>query len=159
MTTQYFYFTGEAEWAMVHTMDEKYHNYKINLKMDEDSKKLYQDSGIRVQAKNRNEDGVYDADIKEDGAWITFRRPHEKPINGQNIVFGKPTVLDENGAPTNALIGNGSRVTVKVSAFDTKNGVGHRLEAVRIDDLVPYEGKDGGPDIHMPDSMADDIPF
>ena len=37
-------------------------------------------------------------------------------------------------------IGNGSEVTIKVAAYSSVKGKGHRLEAVKVENLIPYEG-------------------
>jgi hypothetical protein len=158
MATDTYYFTGECKWAMVHKMDEKYGNYKINLYMDKASKDSFKKSGLQLKPKKEVEGSKpVECKLSDPDAYVTFRRPHSSKIKDEIIDFGKPRVLGEDGAPTNALIGNGSQVTVKVSAFDTMNGVGHRLEAVKVNNLVEYEGKSSGETV-LPEGM-EEIPF
>jgi hypothetical protein len=45
-------------------------------------------------------------------------------------------------------IGNGSTVTAKLSIYDSKFGKGTRLEAVRVDEHVPYEGNKLDPELY-----------
>jgi hypothetical protein len=125
-----FYFTGEAQWAHVYeakpTYDKKGKEWTINLKLDEASAKLFADSGCQLKT---NKDG-----------FKTFRRPTQKVIKDDLVDYAPPTVFDKNNAETTDLIGNGSTVTIKVEIYNTAKGKGHRLEAVRIEDLVVYEG-------------------
>lgn len=158
MATDTYYFTGTCKWAMVHKMDEKYGNYKINLFMDDDSKKRFKQSGLQLKPKREIAGGGAEpCKLDDEGAFVTFRRAHSTKINNEIVDFGKPKVLDEDNEPTNALIGNGSKVMVKVSAFDTMNGKGHRFEAVKVLDLVEYEGKGGG-EVSLPEGV-ENVPF
>ncbi len=162
MATQTYYLRGICKWAMVHSMDEKYGNYKINLFLDDASKELYVTSGLQMGPKQEYEDkdGKTKAracDLSEEDSFVTFRRAGSKTIKGETVNFGKPKVLDVDGAITNDLIGNGSAVTIKVLAFDTLNGIGHRLDAVKIDTLVPYEGKPT--ETHVPEGWDEELPF
>ncbi len=146
MSTQTYYFRGKCKWAMVHSMDEKYGNYKINLYLDDKSKELYATSGLRMEPKE-----------DEDGEYIVFRRADTKQTKSGEVKFGKPKVLDGYYEITTDLIGNGSDVTIKVLAFDTVNGIGHRLDAVKIDTLIPYEGKPT--ETHVPEGWEEEMPF
>ncbi len=133
MSTKYLYFSGIIKWAKVRKPDEKYQNYTINLYLDSKSKETFDDSGLSLGFKN-----------DEDGEFITFRRPDAKLIKQELVHFGPPTVLGPDNKPFDGLIGNGSKVTAKVAVYDTIKGKGHRLEIVRVDDLVVYEGGDNG---------------
>ncbi len=146
MATQTYYMRGICKWAMVHSMDEKYGNYKINVYLDDASKELYAKSGLQMTPKT-----------DEDGEFVVFRRAGSKVIKGETVNFGKPKVLNQDGEITSDLIGNGSAVTIKVLAFDTMNGIGHRLDGVKIDTLVPYEGK--AVESHVPEGWSDELPF
>jgi hypothetical protein len=59
-------------------------------------------------------------------------------IKDQLVAFGPPTVIDKDKNPVTALVGNGSKVTAKVAVYDTRMGKGHRLETVRVDELVEF---------------------
>ena len=146
MATQTYYLRGICKWAMVHSIDEKYGNYKINVYLDDESKERYVKSGLQMTPKT-----------DEDGEFVVFRRAASKVIKGETVNFGKPKVLNVDNEVTNDLIGNGSKVTIKVLAFDTMNGIGHRLDAVKIDNLVPYEGKPM--ETHTPEGWEEELPF
>ncbi len=129
MATNVWYFSGTAKWCKVEKPDPKFGNFEVNLYMDNPSWDRYAQS--EMQNKVRED---------EDGKFVTFRRPAQKLVKDELKKFGPPELLDEDGNEYEGLIGNGSEVTVKVSVYDTVKGKGSRLEAVRIDKLVPYEG-------------------
>jgi len=131
MATQVYYWSGEAQWAKVYDEgDKEYQNWQIEVALDKESRRLFDESGSRLEFR-KSDDG------KE---YIKIRRPWEKKIGDKLRKFDPPPVLDKDGNPTDVLIGNGSLVTVKVEVYDTKKGKGTRLEAIRIDKLVPYAG-------------------
>lgn len=129
--TKVYKFKGKSKWAMVHKVDEKYGNYKIDVYLDEPSLKLYNESGCQMKIKE-----------DEDGSYVTFRRANSQLMGTELVVFGKPKVVNKENEEINDLVGNGSEVVIKVEVFNTKNGVGHRLEGVCVLDLVPYEEKE-----------------
>ena len=128
MASKYYYLSGKAKWARLFTPDEKYKNYKIDLALDDASKETFVESGMTMQSK-----------AQEDGIFITFRRPESKVIKDELVKFDPPLVTDGDGNKVESLVGNGSDVTIKVVVYDTVKGKGHRLEAVRVDNLIPYE--------------------
>lgn len=131
MATKIIYLTGKAKWAKVRTPDEKYDNFTIDLFPTKESWGEFKASGMEVRPKRA-----------EEGEYITLRRPNNKLIKNEIVNFGPPKVLNPGPeeTPFEGLIGNGSTVTVKVAVYDTMKGKGHRLEAIRVDDLVVYEG-------------------
>lgn len=130
MATKIIYLSGSAKWAKVRTPDEKYDNYTIDLYPTKDAWGEFKASGMEVRPK-RDDKGV---------EFITLRRPNRKLIKGELVEFGPPKVLNPDETVFEGLIGNGSEVTVRVAVYDTQKGKGHRLEAVRVDTLIPYEG-------------------
>jgi len=130
--TKHYYFRGTCKWAMVHRMDEKFNNYKIDLYPDEESMVLYKESGCQNDVKK-----------DDDGEYITFRRKNQQLIKNELVEFGKPKVVDAEGETFSENIGNGSKVVVKIAVFPTRNGTGHRLEAVMVEDWVEYSGEEG----------------
>ena len=139
MTKTYF-FSGKCKWARLNIPDEKYKRYKINVYLDEASKKKFAESGSMLEWRR-----------DEDGEFITFGRPESKLMRGEIVKFGPPEIVDSNGVALEEYVGNGSDVTVKVSIYDytfgKKVGKGTRLEAVRVNNLVPYvkQDKSGAP--------------
>jgi hypothetical protein len=139
MATAYYYLTGKAKWARLFTPDEKYKNYKVDLMLDAESKKKFIESGMTMVPK-----------MAEEGEYITFRRPEAKLIKNELVKFEAPPVVDADGKPVDKLIGNGSDITIKVVVYDTVKGKGHRLEAVRVNNLIEYQK----PDDSMPAATA-----
>lgn len=131
MPTREVHLSGKAKWAKVYKPDDKYQNWTIQVYMDKDSLKTYQESGMSMAIKK-----------DEDGQYVTFRRPMAKLIKNELVKFNPPRVLDSNNQPFDKNIGNGSDVTVKVIVYDTIKGPGHRLEAVRVDKWVEYVKSD-----------------
>ena len=131
MPSETHYFTGKAFWAKVYSPDEKYNRWKVNLGMTEAELERAAWIGLQLQPK----------DI-EGHTCLTFTRPVSKLIKNELVKFDPPKVLDDGGNPMNALIGNGSDVTLKVITYDTIKGKGHRLESVRVDKLVEYKKPD-----------------
>lgn len=129
MSTQMVYLTGIAKWAKVYKPDDKYQNFSLDLYLDKPSWAVFEESGLGLTPKE-----------DDDGKFIKLRRPVSKVIKGELVKFGPPAVFDKDKKEITDLIGNGSRVTVKVAVFDTVKGKGHRMEAVRVDELVKYAG-------------------
>ena len=133
MATKYYYLKGKCKWVKARKPDEQYANYTMNLYLDEPSKAVFAESGIQVNPKE-----------DDDGKYYTFRRPHEKLMKGEAVIFGPPKVFAADNTEFDGLVGNGSEVTVKVSAYDTKKGIGHRWESIRVEKLVEYIPADAG---------------
>lgn len=135
MATSYHYFTGKSKWAKVHKPDERYGNFSIDVNLDAKQLETFTKLGVRTKPKT-DEDG---------NVWVTFRRNPNSLTwkEGNRVPAGKPAVTDANGAPMEGTIGNGSTVTVKLQVYTYDNsfgkGVGSRLEAVRVDELVEYK--------------------
>lgn len=127
MASSYYYLSGKAKWAKLFKPDEKYKNWQIQVYLDDASMKTYDESGMTMQKKQ-----------DDDGVFVTFRRPEAKVIRDELVKFSPPEVLDSEGNKSDQLVGNGSEVTIKVIVYDTMKGKGHRLEAVKVNKLVPY---------------------
>jgi hypothetical protein len=146
-----YYFSGEARYPKVYDAVKKYtkipeqdpgSEWTIDVKLDDSSQKAFDDSGCQLR-QSKDKKGFY-----------TFRRPTQKVIKDEIVVFNPPVVIDADGNPLTkeTAIGNGSKVTVKVEIYGTRMGTGHTLEAVRVDELVPY----GNSKVVTPDDV---VPF
>lgn len=124
-----YYFKGTAMWAKLHRPDDFRGDkrWSIGLIPDKESQQLLDDSGLTIKGRKT-----------DNGTLYTFRRPVIKEIKGEEVEFEAPEVVDNKGKPFDGTIGNGSTVTLKVTVYDTRNGPGHRLEAVRVDELVEF---------------------
>lgn len=134
MASSYHYLSGTAKWAKLFKPDDKYKNWQIQVYLDDASMKVFDDSGMTMQKKT-----------DEDGIFVTFRRPEAKVIRDELVKFSPPEVIDGNGNKLEQLVGNGSDVTIKVIVYDTMKGKGHRLEAVKVNKLVPYVKQETAP--------------
>lgn len=136
-----YFFTGKCKWAMLDKMDEEFRCYKIDLYLDKENLKKFYDSGCMVKIREDDE-----------GTYVTFRRSVDKLLEGMPQKPKKLINQDGEYIPFDQLIGNGSLVTVKVDVYNLKKmkGTGHRLEAVAVEELVPYEGSG---------QTQDDLPF
>lgn len=142
-----YYFTGKCNYAKVYKPDLDFDkinsSWKIDLYMDDESWELFNDSGCQLKVKE---------DKKTGEKYVNFRRPTQKLIKDKIETFKPPVVVDKTNSPMTADIGNGSTVTVKVEIYNTRKGKGHTLEAVRVEELVPYEANK----VVAPDEM---VPF
>lgn len=142
MATEYLYLRGKAKWAQLTKPDKEYDNFKINVYLDDASKEIFVNSGLQLTPKT-----------DEDGEYVVFRRPNYKQIKKELVHFGAPNVVDTDGKPVSALIGNGSEVVVKVVVYDSKKGKGHRLESIQVINLIPYEGNGSGGVTRAPEGV------
>lgn len=132
MATKTYYFEGAGMWPKLAKPDDYngVEKYKISVVLDDLD--LLKGSGVRLRTKTT-----------EDGEMVTFSRPVEGRTmpDGSTLGGGKPLVVDSDGNPWDEtrLIGNGSRVRVKVSVYDTRMGKGHRLEGVQVLEYIPYD--------------------
>ena len=135
MSAQTIYITGVGKWvrAFESQMDTKFgERFHVTIMPDEASKVVLKSSGSRVKARD-----------DEEGTWFKFSRDNKKEFNGKMEMLGPPQVLAADGkTPFDKVIGNGSKLTVKLTVYDSQYGKGTRLEAIRVDAHVPYEQGD-----------------
>lgn len=129
--SKFHYFTGPCKWAKVYDPDEYNgeRKWKIDVFLNKNEIKSLKESGLKLKVKE-DEEGL---------KFVTFSRPVVKEIKGEMVDFDPPKVLDKDHNPITDLIGNGSLVTAKVLVYNSAMGPGHRLEAVRVDNLVSYD--------------------
>ena len=127
--SRYLFLTGTCKWAKLDKPDEKYGNYTIDLYLDKGSMKQFKESGLGLKIRDN-----------EEGTFIKLRRDPERVLEGMPEKPRKLIYDAEKGEylPFEALIGNGSTVNCKVEVYDSQKGKGHRLEAVAVENLVPY---------------------
>ncbi len=167
--TTYKMYDAVAEWARLfpHNMDkgegdsdaaavvrETGGQYKMDILVDDATKAKMIADGIPETSLGYQMFHL----VPESGLWrYKAKRPHlsktlKDKETGEPVVFGPPNVVDykkiEAGIEPNkwddqVLIGNGSKVKVKLSIY--KNGKKRiiRLESVAVVDLVEYTGSEG----------------
>jgi len=136
MATNMYEFEGELYWTKVSEPDEYNGNkfYVTNIHADKETYNNFKASGISTRVNEK--DGKYVLKVK---------RPVEPKVfpDGTSVGGGKPALYDKDGNPWEGpeIIGNGTKAKVKVSVYDIKNrsNKGHRLEAIYIQEFVPYE--------------------
>ena len=141
MATKLYCVKGKLRWAKVFPfnkdMNEDYHGpggaYTVEVLLEPDQMKVFQDTGSRLRPK-----------VTEDGLTVTFKRKHDNPIAPD--LGGPPRVVDAEGNDWSgggdgpSLIGNDSEGEVWFDVYDTKLGKGTRLRAVKVLELVEFEG-------------------
>lgn len=138
MAQKTYILSGIVKWAKVYQPDTKFgKKYSIDLYLDPASWETFKKSGSRLTVRQDDE-----------GPFIKIYRNHDGMSKGEPIEFGPPPVFEADGkTKTTKLIGNGSKITVKVEVYDSKNGKGTRLAAIKIDELVEYEGPSQGAEV------------
>lgn len=158
--------TGKAYWCKIYEPDVAFgaSNYKMDFAPDEASMKKFKDSGIQKTIKE-DERGKYFQLVRPDfklmkGAVVTFTGPIVEDKEGKVIVdyVNKETEkrvysydakdkdkVIRRGTPIS--IGNGSTVEVRVAVYDTFKGKGHRLEAIKVLDLIEFIRDDKLPEM------------
>lgn len=132
------YFSGPCRWAKVYTPDEKYGpKYSIEVQLNDAELEKYKNAGCMG---NPSKDGE---------GYYTFRRTKTLLTRkGEVKENGPPIVVDAEGNKFTAPIGNGSDVTIKVETYNTEKGMGTKLVAVQVDNLVEYNsGSSGSSDV------------
>ena len=135
MATKIFKLYGTTQWAKVQptqldlNYDKKSKSWKVDVFLDPKSLELFHQSGLQLKVRQGDE-----------GNFVTFRRPEQKIFRDEIRDMGPPYVVDTEGNPITAEVGNGSKVMVELSVYDSRNGKGHTLEGVVVHDLVEYKG-------------------
>lgn len=156
--------TGKAYWARVYEGNHDEFGgkefYKITVALDNESWSKYSTSGLGLKPKAVSTD--------DETLGITFRRDvHAKSGVGKNgkpwsLGGGPPLVINEDGDEMTDLIGNGSLVQVKIDTYKVANGPmkgksGHRLEAVKVLELVSYEPPEDDADDYTPAVTSEEV--
>lgn len=146
MATEYLYLQGKVKWVRP-TAPDPWGKWKHVLYPN-------QDSYNKLMEYKEPKDGTsgFKNVIKkdEDGYFITLSRPTQMQVKGKIVGMAPPEMLDKDNKPLrDILVGNGSDATVKVSVYKhgvpgadkAKKAYAIRWEAMRVDNLIPYEGK------------------
>lgn len=128
---------GIAYWASVTTPNTKFEPvYTVDLVVSEDVANDFEAKGYKVKEISNGDEVI--------GRAITFKRK----VNGPNgMVRQAPKLLDANKNPIDELVGNGSKVRVQYSEWETSNKYGNfkglDFQAMQVIDLVQYKSSDG----------------
>lgn len=137
MSAELYEVEGIGQWAKVfefnRDMNEDFHGpggaCTIDVLLEKEELDKVTKSGSKLKPK-----------ITDEGIVMRFKRKFNHP-QGIKEFGGVPRVVDAEGNdfPEGTLIGNGSKVRVYFTVYETKMGNGTRLEAVQVLDLVEYE--------------------
>ena len=153
--TEFITLSGIANWAKPYKPDEFRGDsrWTLNLTLDEESLARYKEYGIQQKLKQNEHGWSFDP-----------RRPVVKKIKETLVYFTPPFIFDKTGETLvkytdeesknvysyedkdkkiirvgdPVLIGNGSLVSIRLSVYPTGMGVGNRLEAIKLIDLITY---------------------
>ena len=138
--------SGTAGWAHLGSPG-KFGNYTVDMYLDEDSWDKFEAVGLQLKPKEG-----------DNGKFVTFRRPPQQQLmSGKVIEHGAPKIVDAEGVDFEepSRIWQGSKLTCRLVVYDTLKGKGHRLEAVRVEELAEREEGEGSDPI-----LAEiDVPF
>lgn len=149
MATQRIYLTGTAMWAKLFERNRDQGDYhketdgitSICLLLEKEELGKLKASGSRLRPA-----------VTDDGLSVKFRRPWKHRSIAE--FGGAPQVVDKDGNQWDETVsvGNGSKVEIVISVYDTPMGKGTRLEGVKVLDLVSYENPNAGeaPKAKMP---------
>jgi len=139
-------FTGKAYYAMVYEGNHDEFGgkefYKITVALDNEGWAKFNKSGLSLKVRELEGEEV-----------VTFKRDLEAKTGTSakgkkfSLGGGAPRVVDADGEEFDKLIGNGSKVEVLVEVYEIGKGPlkgkkGHRLEAVKVIEHIPYEPND-----------------
>ena len=133
MASKTVVFEGRVAWAKVYQPDDTKwgQRWSVDVYLEGDELAKFKATGAQLEPIKKP--------LFEGMEGYRFRRDKEKLIKGKIIKFGSPEVVDADGKPMTALIGNGSVAKVAVCFYDTVQGMGHRMEGIKVLEHVPYE--------------------
>jgi len=137
LATQYLKVTGKIEWAHKLFIPDEYNGakrYICSFFPDKESKQKIKDSGLKLVYKSNSKNFPGEE-------YVSPRRDLQKLIKGEIVEFGRPRIVnkDYSDIDPNVRIGAGTQVEMTIAVYDAGRYKGHRLETVRILDLVTYE--------------------
>lgn len=137
MATKYLKLKGKIEWAQNLFVPDEYNGakrYTCSFYPDAEAKAAIKASGLTLEFKTNSKNFPGEE-------YIRPRRDLQKVIKGDVITFDRPPILNEDRtlAASDIRIGNGSTVELEIAVYDAGRYKGHRLEKVRILELVEYE--------------------
>ena len=128
------YVKGKAMWANITSPNMRFqpHKYGLTVLTDQETADKLESLGLsQVRARN--------GQLKYDEPAFTFSKRAE---NNEGVANKAPKLFDADGNTLDALIGNGSEVTVKIKPYKNNYGRFAELIAVKVDNLVEYSEAD-----------------
>lgn len=151
--------TGIAQWPWLTNADTKWHElgeYKVSLILDKDAAAgLIEDIDAQILEKKTMEKSKkmapapYQLEEDDEGnatGRVIFKCKNKNRINSKTgeLWDRKPVIVDSKGNPTNAEIGGGSKLRLKLELYPWHNaalGTGCSLQilAVQVVELEPIK--------------------
>jgi len=169
MSTNIVYLQGPAKWSKVFEGNRDMGDYApedgqytIDIGLDAKDTKLVKSwNRMYTGRKYTKDDDNYLAG-DEKLTYFQFKRKHKHfKKDGESVVrmwSGAPKVVDNLGDEwPGDLIGNSSIVTVKLDVTTMGSRTYVRLEGVRVEEHVEYEGEEREPPTE--DNRSDGLPF
>lgn len=151
--SDHVYIQGKVSWVKYVTPDPTYNKWSVTIHPNAEGVEAIrelQTQGVKNQWKK-----------DEDGYYISFSRPAERKLKtGKVIGLTPPIVLNKEGTPMEGVaIGNGSDGTLKLEIYSHGTPSGGkakaaRWEALKIDNLIPFNKDTDFPDPAMKDQAA-----
>ena len=129
--------SGKAYWASITSPNTTFEPvYTVDLVVSDEVANDFEAKGYKVKEISNGDEVI--------GRAVTFKRK----VNGPNgMVRQAPKLLDANKNPIDELVGNGSKVRVQYSEWETSNKYGNfkglDFQAMQVIDLVQYKSSDG----------------
>jgi hypothetical protein len=141
------YITGKLSWVRPDKPDP-WGNYKATIHPNAESLEKVREMAAEGVKNKIGKD--------EDGYFVTYRRPTQKMMKGKVVAFTPVELLDgtqprlpDGSYPPlrDVAIGNGSDGVIKLQVYEHGTPSGGkakaaRLEAIRIDHLIPFTKSD-----------------
>ena len=151
MATTKLTIDGPVSWAKVFEQNRDMEGYQgaakeyggqysINIYLDVDNIERLNAVGSQKKAKKPGENSYTELDNSNDMLMYSFTRRHQDRFEWAG---GAPRVVKADGTPwdisVDGLIGNGSVCRLQLACYDTARGIGTRLEAIKVLELIPYD--------------------
>ena len=163
MATLYGKVKGMVNWAKVYEPDVAFGDEKWKIDfypLDDTQWGMFDKLGLTVRRRENTD---------LDREFVKLSRPVRKQINGVMVEFTSPRIVNKDNSPVreyrkpngellksypqdakpemsmvgeSVLIGNGSEIELTLISYDTPVGKGHRIEELKILDLVIYNSED-----------------
>ena len=177
MSTKIVYLKGPVKFAKVFDFNRdkgkyapKDGQYSIDIGLDPKNFKIVKKWNRMYQGKVWEKTDKFYLPGDSDLTYVTFKRKHKHfKADGETVIHewsGTPLVMDAEGnewgtpdAEAGGLIGNGSVCTIKLDVTTVDGRTFVRLDGVRVEEHVEYEGDDGDREPATEENLTDGLPF
>ena len=163
MATMYGKVKGTVNWAKVYDPDVAFGDEKWKIDfypLNEAEWENFNKLGLTVRVREDND---------LDKTFVKLSRPVRREYQGVTVEFTSPRITDKDGSPIreyrdanndlvksypleekpemtrlgeSVLLGNGTEIELTLISYDTSVGKGHRIEELKVLDLVVYNSEE-----------------